>query len=121
MKTITGTLEQLENINVERAKIFPDYHKLITKDVVYYANALAGETGEFCNLIKKLIRGDKYDRDGKTELTPYHICHELADIIIYAEFITSIYGFSLSSMLREKFNSVSLQKGSELFINKTTY
>lgn len=119
MKDNAGTLEQLENINCERAKIFVDYHKLVTKDVLYYANAMAGETGEFCNLLKKMVRGDRFDRDGKTELTPYHICHELADIIIYAEFITSIYGFSLSAMLREKFNHVSFEKGSELFINKT--
>lgn len=119
MKTIIGTLEQLENINCERAKIFVDYHKLVTKDVLYYANAMAGETGEFCNLLKKMIRGDKYDRDGRTLLSPYIICKELADIIIYAEFIASIYGFSLSTILREKFNHVSFEKGSELFINKT--
>lgn len=113
-----NTLEQLEEINCKRAEIFADYHKLVTKDVLYYANALSGETGEFCNLLKKMLRGDKFDRDGITELTPYHICHELADIIIYAEFITSIYGYSLSTMLREKFNEVSFRKESPLFITK---
>lgn len=112
------TLEQLENINIERGKVFDDFHFFEEKNVLYYANAMSGETGEFCNLLKKMLRGDKYDRDGKSELTPYYICQELADIIIYAEFICSIYGFSLSTIVREKFNVVSLNKGSNLFIDK---
>lgn len=113
-----NTLEQLENINVERAKIFPDYKYLLEGNVLYFANAMAGECGEFCNMLKKMTRGDEFDRDGFTDITPYLICKELADIIIYAEFITSIYGYSLSTILREKFNEISLKKKSDLFINK---
>jgi len=112
------TLEQLENLNVNRARFYPDFSYLQDKNVLYYANAMSGETGEFCNLLKKMLRGDQYDRDGKSELTPYYICQELADIIIYAEFICTIYGFSLSTILREKFNAESLKIGSNVFIRK---
>lgn len=113
-----NTLEQLENINVERGKFFDDFHYFEEKNVLYYSNAIAGELGEFSNMLKKMLRGDKFDRDGKTLITPYLICTELADIIIYAEFITSIYGLSLSGILREKFNEVSINKGIDLFIDK---
>lgn len=111
-----GILEQLENINIERGKIFSDFKRLQDKDVLYFANAMAGESGEFCNMIKKYIRGDEFDRDGKTKITPYHICKELADMIIYAEFICSIYGLSLSELIKNKFNEISIAKGIDVFI-----
>jgi NTP pyrophosphatase (non-canonical NTP hydrolase) len=114
-----GVLEQLENVNTERGKCFNDYHYYEEKNVLFYANAMSGECGEFANLLKKLLRGDKYDRDCVTEINPYYICMELADIIMYAEFITSIYGFSLSEILRTKFNDVSHKVNSNIFINKT--
>lgn len=114
-----GALEQLENINVERGKLFPDYKYYNDGNSLYYANAATGELGEMCNMLKKFLRdGEKAtDKDG-SKITPYEICLEVADVIIYLEFFCSIYGFSISEMLRYKFNTVSKIKNCNLFIEK---
>lgn len=111
-----GVLEQLENINVERAKLFKDFSRFTAKDSIYYSNAAAGEMGELCNLLKKAYL-EKCDRDG-TEITPLKICEEAADVIIYLELLCSTFGLSLSECLRYKFNSKSKEIGCELFLEK---
>jgi hypothetical protein len=113
---MNGVLEQLEKINADRAKYFIDFQRLHDGDVLYYANACAGEMGELCNLLKKMLRGDKYDRDGVTELTPHVVMLEAADVIIYLEFICSIYATSLSGILKQKFNSTSNKLGIDIFL-----
>lgn len=111
---MNGVLEQLENINIERGKYFPDYHYYENKDLAYYGNAAAGEMGECCNKIKKHLRGD-------IDASPLEIAKEAADVIIYLEFLTSMLGLSLSECLRMKFNEVSKNIGSDLFINKVKF
>ena len=111
-----GVLEQLEEINAKRAAYFPDNDRLLNMDILWYANAIAGETGEFCNLVKKKLRGDIYDRDGVTKLTKEYICQELADIIIYCEFAANICGLSLSEIVAKKFNAVSTEMKIDSFI-----
>ena len=112
-----GTLEQLETVNIARAPHFGDYKYFEKRDILFFANAMSGEAGEFANLLKKMLRGDKYDRDGITELTPEYICEELADVIIYASFIASIYGLNLPELLVKKFNDVSTNKGLNIFLH----
>lgn len=113
-----GVLEQLENINIERGKKFSDYKYYEEGNFLYYANAAAGEVGEMCNMVKKYLRtGDDFNRGEK--ITPYDIALECADVIIYLEFITSIFGLSLSEILRTKFNDVSTKVNSDLFITKS--
>lgn len=111
-----GVLEQLENINVKRARLFIDFERFVAKDSMYYSNAAAGEIGELCNLLKKKYIG-KCDRDG-TEITPLKICEEAADVVIYLELLCSTFGLSLAECLRYKFNSKSKEIGSELFLEK---
>lgn len=48
--------------------------------VTHYALALAGEVGEFCNIIKKIERGSLDIRDAKTR---YALSEELADTFTY--------------------------------------
>jgi NTP pyrophosphatase (non-canonical NTP hydrolase) len=52
-----------------------------------WATAVAGETGEACNLVKKLRRLDgpdrKLDTTGQREYLTREIGKELADIVIY--------------------------------------
>ena len=117
-----GALEQLENLNIERGKLFSDFPYFERKDACYYSNAAAGELGELCNMLKKFLRekevgGKAFDKDG-TEITPYTICLEAADVIIYLEFFTAIFGLSLSELLRYKFNEVSHKKNCDLLIEK---
>ena len=71
-----------------------------------WACALAGETGETCNLIKKLRRGEPISRD--------EIGREIADIIIYADILAERLGLDLGRIVRDKFNEVSKRVGSKV-------
>lgn len=93
-------LEILSKANAERLKTTPSYEKCRTEwSLADWSNALAGETGELCNIIKKIRRGDDIDvkEAGK----------ELADIVIYADLIASQLGLDLSECIVQKFNEVS--------------
>lgn len=83
-------------INFDRMNAFHNHADWTLGD---WGNALAGETGEGCNLIKKLRRGDKIDK--------LEIVKELADIITYADLIATQLGYSLEDVLIAKFNEVS--------------
>lgn len=61
--------------------------------------AIAGETGEACNLIKKIRRGDNIDIK--------EVGKELADIITYCDLLASRLGLNLEECLINKFNEVS--------------
>jgi len=73
-----------------------------------WATALAGETGEACNLIAKMRRGDKIDVND--------IGRELADIVIYADLLASRLGLDLEKCLVQKFNETSARQGSEVLL-----
>jgi NTP pyrophosphatase (non-canonical NTP hydrolase) len=93
-------LQILSKANAERLRITPSYEKCRTEwTLADWSNALAGETGELCNLIKKIRRGDNIDSK--------EVGKELADIVIYADLLASQLGLDMSECLREKFNEVS--------------
>lgn len=71
-----------------------------------WSNAIAGETGEMCNLIKKIRRGDNVDVQD--------VGRELADIVIYADILADKLGLNLSDCIQQKFNEVSDRIGSEI-------
>lgn len=66
--------------------------------------AVAGETGELCNLIKKDIR------DGN--ISPVLIGEEIADIVIYLDMLAQKYGLDLKEIITRKFNQTSHKIGS---------
>lgn len=45
---------------------------------LFFSNALAGEVGEYCNLVKKIHRDKRFNSDILTNIE-----NELADIFIY--------------------------------------
>lgn len=69
--------------------------------------ALAGETGEACNLVKKLHRGEPGDHVNVDD-----IGRELADVICYADMLAARLGLNLGEFVRRKFNEVSVKRGS---------
>ncbi|MEL7340226.1 MAG: MazG-like family protein [Bacteroidota bacterium] len=73
-----------------------------------YATALAGETGEACNLIAKMKRGVNIDHED--------IGRELADVVIYADLLASRLGLNLEKCIIQKFNETSARKGSEVLL-----
>lgn len=75
----------------------------------YRGNELAGETGEACNIIKKLererlgIRGSRTTRDKLAE--------ELADVVICADLIAMAENIDLDAAVAAKFNATSEKVG----------
>lgn len=75
-----------------------------------WTNAVAGEAGEACNQTKKMRRGDDLaDPLGA-------LGKELADVVIYADLCAQAAGLDLSACIRQKFNEVSLKKGSDILL-----
>lgn len=102
---------ELRDKNLERREqAFPE---CLPWGEVEYGLALAGETGELCNLLKKRLRlagGSLHDKPGK--LTDEEVGKEIADIIIYADLLAHVVGVDLGEAVRAKFNEVSDRRGS---------
>ena len=71
-----------------------------------WALALAGEAGEFCNLVKKVLRGDFLLEEARK-----HLLHELADVMTYADLAITKLGGDSGQVLQEKFDLVSDRVG----------
>jgi NTP pyrophosphatase (non-canonical NTP hydrolase) len=84
------------------------FHQLDAWSPTDWACALAGETGEACNLIKKLRRGE--------EVESGDIARELADVVIYADLLAARCGIDLGEAVRCKFNEVSHRRGSAVLL-----
>lgn len=66
-----------------------------------WGNAVAGEVGEMCNIIKKANRGDTLP-NFKEDLGK-----EIADVIIYLDLLAAREGISIENAIVQKFNEVS--------------
>jgi NTP pyrophosphatase (non-canonical NTP hydrolase) len=78
-------------------------------DLSFRGNELAGETGEACNVIKKLERerlGIKGSRDTKE-----HLAQELADVVICADLCAIAAGINLEAAIVSKFNATTEAQG----------
>ena len=85
------------------------FHPLMEWSKRDWALAVAGETGEMCNKVKKQRRGDG--------VTNTAIAREIADIVIYADLLCSRMGIRLEDAVREKFNTVSIRCKSDIYID----
>jgi NTP pyrophosphatase (non-canonical NTP hydrolase) len=92
-------LGELRRKNPERCKAFG--HAVHDMPVTFWATALAGETGELCNLIKKVERGDN--------ILSIHeqLSKEAADIVIYLDLLCTKLDIDLQAAIIQKFNEVS--------------
>lgn len=68
--------------------------------------AIAGEAGELCNIVKKVIRGD-FTLESKRE----EILLEVADVITYCDLLISELEADTEQVLMTKFNLVSMRRG----------
>ena len=79
-----------------------------------WSNAMAGEAGEACNVVKKLRRAELGLR-GRLDPNPTtlvnRLAEELADTITYADLVATYYGIDLAEAITQKFNAVSSLQG----------
>jgi NTP pyrophosphatase (non-canonical NTP hydrolase) len=77
--------------------------------LTYRLNELAGETGEACNVGKKIERerlGIRGSRD-----TIEHLAEELGDVVICADLVAMAEGIDLDAAVAAKFNATSEKVG----------
>jgi len=96
------TFDELHKINVARCN--SDMRPINSWTPLEWGGCIAGETGELCNMLKKIKRGEQIS---KTKLA-----HELADIITYADLLAEVLEVDLGEAVRKKFNIVSKRWGS---------
>jgi len=120
------TFERLARINSIRCEMH--YHRINAWTPTDWACALAGETGEACNFIKKLRLLDDYPENEPLtavakkaiELTRKEIINnigkELADTVIYADLLAQRLNINLGQAVTDKFNEKSKQIGSAMML-----
>lgn len=72
-----------------------------------WSNALAGEVGELCNIIKKIRT---YNTPSTGELIP-KLKDEIADVFLYLDLVAAHFGLNLEDCIFPKFNLVSEAQG----------
>ena len=104
------TFDDISIVNYARMR---DWHGAVEWTLGDWGNALAGECGELCNVIKKIRR----DQTGLTheQRTPEHryqqLKEEIADVYIYLDLIATMCNVHLPSAVQEKFNKDSEKRG----------
>lgn len=101
-KEVNLEFHRLRAQNLARCE--ESFHACDDWSLADWACAMAGETGEACNLIKKLRRGEA--------IVTQRIGDELADVVIYADVLATRLGLKLGECVRDKFNEVSQRVGS---------
>lgn len=106
------TFNELKTKSIERNhETYND--ALLHASLSYFGNALAGEVGETCNLIKKIERAKLIGKF--TDVVPAsEVGKELADVVIYADLLATKLGLSLGECVKQKFNEVSERFGSKV-------
>lgn len=83
--------------------------------VLYFSNALAGEAGELCNVIKKLERAKITSIGSKATIAD--AAEELADVVIYADLLAAKLGIDLKTAVISKFNATSEKYGLGVYMD----
>lgn len=115
------TLKQLRIKNIERGRLWEgvEGEELTNENLLFRSNEMAGEVGEACDAVKKLIRYRKRMVGGTNYLESLKaISDELADVIITADRVASILGIDLGVAVCNKFNYTSDKHGFKIKIEK---
>lgn len=86
-------------------------------DLAYRGNELAGEVGEACNVIKKLVREQRGIRGSRASIE--QLAEELADVVICTDLIAMDAGIDLQSAVADKFNLTSEKVGLATRLRRT--
>lgn len=106
---MTGlSIATLQQAHIERQKEWcPDPNE--QPDLSFRGNELAGETGEACNVIKKLERERRGWRGSRSSVAALE--EELGDVIHCAILVAITAGIDIEKAVIEKFNATSRNNG----------
>ncbi len=76
---------------------------------LFKANELAGEVGELCNVVKKLVREALDIRGSQAMLID--LADEVGDVMICLDLLAAEYGIDLAYAVECKFNKTSEERG----------
>jgi len=116
---------QLRKADVERCNTaFGTEGELLAWTPTDWGNALAGEVGEACNVLKKMLRiyrtpedvteGRWTEKDYEYSALKSQLADEIADAVIYADLLAARLGINLGEAIAAKFNEVSERVGSDI-------
>jgi NTP pyrophosphatase (non-canonical NTP hydrolase) len=79
-----------------------------------WSNAMAGEAGETCNVVKKLRRAEfgkvQAAADNPADLLA-KLAMEIGDTFLYLDLLAQFYGLDLARCVVDTFNRVSVREG----------
>ena len=101
-----ATFNSLREANTHRQQLWDAGNQI---DLAYRGNELAGEVGEACNVIKKLVRERLGIRGSRATLA--QLAEELADVVICTDLIAMSEGIDLNAAVAAKFNATSEKVG----------
>ena len=100
------TFEILRDKNVARSKEWDPEGKL---DISFFGLELAGEVGEACNIIKKIVREELGLRGSRASMDD--LAEELADVAIVLSLTAECAGINLAEAIIRKFDKTSDKLG----------
>lgn len=110
-------LGEFRIFNVERSEAPKEQggfgHKLDLWTPAEWGNALAGETGELCNLLKKIRRGDI--------VNPLEVEDECCDVLSYLDLTAASVNIDLAKAVIRKWDYVSMSRGYEKLLVTRKY
>ena len=104
------TFDELRKANVSRCEQV--FHPLDSWSPTDWGNAMAGEAGETCNILKKMRR-QNFERN---EVYILDLAKELADTAVYLDLLAARMRIDLGEAIRQKFNEVSEERESTVFL-----
>jgi NTP pyrophosphatase (non-canonical NTP hydrolase) len=102
---MTDFLTHLREVNSARAAAWFTGETTHSFRALFNANEYAGEGGEVCNEVKKLVREAEGWKGSRT--TTDKLADEIADAIICLDKIAADYGIDIAQAVVAKFNRTS--------------
>ncbi|MBP5855695.1 MazG-like family protein [Marivibrio halodurans] len=106
-------LRELAEYNSIRCREWQGPNGIASWSLSDWAVEMAGETGEACNIVKKMnrIRDDVERSNEDSQELHRKLADELADVVISASLLALRAGINLDRAVVEKFNATSKKNG----------
>lgn len=99
-------LARLRKVNAER---WAAWSGSSDADPLFMSNEFAGEAGEVCNVVKKLVRETRGWKGSRSSVED--LGDEIADAVICLDSLARAYGLNLADVVTVKFDKTSIANG----------